>query len=361
MVPMYSVNWCHSLPVASAHNNNEQSDVEIIDSPFYLADYYSTHASCDGLILMYNPFEFHGVILWNPSTKEIMEIPEPIYSGSIDPFDEPTIMVTVSTQYGLGYSPILDDYKIVKTETYFKNDEWVCNGCYVYIYSLGSDSWKTIPGIIPYDLLLGGKSIKPVMYNGALHWIGSSCISLKQGRELSIAISIVIISFDIENDTFKEVPLTPELQESLSYDHTTILYNDSRLIKFQESTDIFLGTFHGYLSIVQGGDLDLTRNNNGDVSIWVMKEYGVKESWTKMFSVSVQSMERSVKCSTMMTIIDFRDGFLYLKDKTSLVVYDAEHKTCRVVYSGDLSIEGLSFEDTYVESLVSLNSGMYLG
>ncbi|KAI3881879.1 hypothetical protein MKX03_018711 [Papaver bracteatum] len=238
--------------------------------------------------------------------------------------------------------------------------DWICYGCEVEVYSLRSNSWKKIPYDIAYDFLLGDKAIKHVVYNGALHWVGSSCVSLREGWELSITESIVIISFDVETDSFKEVALTRELQKSLSYDHSTIHDHWGQL-----STDIFLGTFGGCLAILQGGQLYSARNNNGDVSIWVMKDYGVKESWGKMFSVSTQSMGRSVKYSRR-TVIDFRnDMILFLKDKSShknsLVLYDLKHEKIIVVNTGGVSLKRRSYVDTYVENLGSLNSGIYLG
>ncbi|KAI3898291.1 hypothetical protein MKX03_033968 [Papaver bracteatum] len=267
-----------------------------------------------------------------------------------------------------------------------KTSDRVSDGCKVEVYSLRSNSWRRKPYVYPYDLFLGCKAIKPVSYNGAPHWIGSSSVRC----ELSKAASIVIIYFDVENETFKEVPLTPELQESLCYAHKTVdpyvsyqpmfnLVNNRVNLIPQESfchdhrtveqcisyrslfsNEIVLGIFGGCLSIVQSGELDSARNNHSDISIWIMKEYGMKESWTKMFSVSTQSIEMSLKYSTM-TVMDFKNGkILFLKDKSSLVFYDPRDETTRVVNTGGLSLESCSSVDTYVESLVSLNSGIYL-
>ncbi|XP_026377944.1 F-box/kelch-repeat protein At3g06240-like [Papaver somniferum] len=96
-------------------------------------------------------------------------------------------------------------------------------------------------------------------------------------------------------------------------------------------------------------------NNNIQFDVWVMQEYGVKDSWSRHFSVTL----RSVDDSLLRTMWSFRNGKILLKTSSGLVLYDPKNASTRETYirhqmlGGELKI--------YVESLVSLNSGTYVG
>ncbi|XP_026450609.1 F-box protein CPR1-like [Papaver somniferum] len=379
-----SKHWCNNLLKDSsfAKTHLDEPVVEI-DSPLTLLSGFSKipenecdliYGSLNGLILPRNPWESNALILWNPSTKEIKEIPGSVnvgsdsfrhyysvYSGSDSDFGYDSEGYynydwhhAMYTACGFGYSHIIDDYIIVVTNTTYSCSNRICCGCErgeVKVYSFRSNSWITIPDTIPYDLHLGGKIVKPVVLNGDPHWLGTS---LTKGHESSKANCIVIVSFDVKHNIFKEVPVIQELQESL-FDHVKFSFKDEHAYL---SRDILLGNFNGCLSIVQGGELDMSKNNDDEISIWVMLEYGLRESWTKMFCIPKQLIERSINYSKM-TVKDIRNGMIMFgKDNSSLVIYDLKHEIARVV--NNLSEDWL-YVYMYVESLVSLNSGVYLG
>lgn len=72
----------------------------------------------------------------------------------------------------------------------------------------------------------------------------------------------IIVSFDLSNDSFREIP-NP----------------DSGALKWTSSHLAVLG---GFLSAA-------THLGNGALDIWVMKEYGIPESWVKMFTLGAYS------------------------------------------------------------------------
>ncbi|KAI3957194.1 hypothetical protein MKW92_016741 [Papaver armeniacum] len=330
----------------------KEGDLHMIKDPFKSKKDVVFYSSCNGLVLMNDPWseEESDIMLWNPSTAEIKQIPKPV-----DDDDHPIAASSGSVKncecshlFGLEYSGIDDDYKILRLEVFFSKRNGVCHGCEVKVYTLRTNSWKTIPYEFSYDLYLGSVNQMLFRASGALHWMQAPCASLPQGNE---SVPMAIVSFDVEHDIFKQVPLTSGLQELLISDDPNKSYTAASR----------LGNFDGCLSVILGNFFSIFKA--GEVSIWVMKEYGVRESWTKMYSVTNHSMMRSMRYLKMV-LWDFIHGMLlFLKDDSKLVLYDPKHELAI-----DMDIGGFSPEDyysgcmeTYLESFVSLNSGTYLG
>lgn len=106
--------------------------------------------SCNGLILLYfEPISSYApcLILWNPSTRQVRNIPPPRL-GTYRGFD-----------YGFGYDDSTDDYKIVGIACRDPRE--------ARMYSLKTNSWKKIDNF-DEDFLGEG----PGKYaNGRLHWV----------------------------------------------------------------------------------------------------------------------------------------------------------------------------------------------
>ncbi|XP_071928972.1 F-box protein At3g07870-like isoform X1 [Coffea arabica] len=130
-------------------------------------------------------------------------------------------------------------------------------GSEVQIFCQGSEKWRVI-GDIPYKL---DQSSGGVFVNGKLHWVSlwgkNHC---RRDR--------ILVSFDLSNEIFSEVPL-PE--------------NDVNLFRHRYS----LSVLGGCLSIVHPSS-----TNYWVQDIWIMKEYGVKESWERVFSIGAYDVTR---------------------------------------------------------------------
>lgn len=94
----------------------KEGDLHLIKDPFKSKKDVVFYSSCDGLVLMNNPWseEEDDIMLWNPSTIEIKQIPKPggdhpiaASSGSVENYQ-------YSHLYGLEYNGIDDDYKILR-------------------------------------------------------------------------------------------------------------------------------------------------------------------------------------------------------------------------------------------------------
>ncbi|XP_059285779.1 F-box/kelch-repeat protein At3g06240-like [Lycium ferocissimum] len=143
--------------------------------------------------------------------------------------------------WGLGYDSTSDDYKILKIDRKLRSE----------ILALKSGSWRLMdrhPTSV-YPVLSGMDSMAFV--NGAFHWLGSS-------------LSYSVVSFSISNEVYGEIPLSEEM---------CLIFN----LRYIKRGVTLLGEMLcGYSTFSEG---------KGTFKLWVMKDYGVKESWNQVFTV----------------------------------------------------------------------------
>ncbi|XP_026423592.1 F-box protein At3g07870-like [Papaver somniferum] len=220
--------------------------------------------------------------------------------------------------YGFGYDDKIDDFKLVRVsevhtpidssdgyEDEFviqifrsipNSDEvevsWVRSESRVEIYTLGSNSWRTYEcQDMPYYFYSGTKP--EVVVNGALHW------SADKKSEYYVAI----VSFDMANETFKEVArLEGPMLHLVECDHHSIDSNSVAAL---------------------GGCICILHKTYGvKVDVWVMQEYGVKESWTKRFTITLKSITET---SDLEVICEFQNNEILFYTDDGLVYYDPNH------------------------------------
>ncbi|KAG5602020.1 hypothetical protein H5410_033390 [Solanum commersonii] len=189
-----------------------------------------TVGSVNGLICV------SGLFLWNPSIRKYKMLPteKRFYSD----------MVT----YGFGYDEIHDDYKVVRVRSTCQHQNKHYNE--FEVYSLKSDSWRSIH-CLKNELLFTevGKFV-----NGKLHW--ATC-----DGHFHEGWSISSIDLSCEEWGVVELPC------------------------YGEGNDVFsLGVYGSNLSMV-------CTDPRTHVDVWVMKEYGIKKSWTKMFTIKYPPYE----------------------------------------------------------------------
>ncbi|XP_075081984.1 F-box protein CPR1-like [Nicotiana tabacum] len=206
--------------------------------PFGMAKIYS---SCDVLVLLGIVSESDKqLLLWNPSTRESIVLP---HSELLH-----------HTTYGLAYDATSDDYKILKL------------GKSVEILTLKSGSWRTIreipTSVCPrtgYEMEIRpcldvDFAIDPVVFvHGAFHWLGRSH-------------NYYVVSFSISSEMHGGISLPERMYK----------------IDNMQSFDYGISVLGGMLCFYS------THNNQqgwGAFKLWVMKDYGVKESWTELFKI----------------------------------------------------------------------------
>ncbi|GKD05158.1 F-box associated domain containing protein [Tanacetum coccineum] len=137
---------------------------------------------------------------------------------------------------GFGYDSMTDDYKVVAIFHTKSSSN-------VYVYSLRTYNWRRLSDS-PYNHSLISWDRRGVFVNGFVHWIARK------------ASASVIVSFSLADETFSEVPSPSQYN------------NNGHGLRYYTCRLVALGD---KLAIVSEGGL-----------VWLMNEYGLKKSWTKI-------------------------------------------------------------------------------
>ncbi|TXG52848.1 hypothetical protein EZV62_022017 [Acer yangbiense] len=256
--------------------------------------------SCNGLLGIVN--EDGDLFVYNPSTKKCNQI----LNSDGHSFD-------LLFRYGFGYAESIDDYKLVTIYTLGN----------VYVYSVLKRSWRSIPNrfLFPeYYYKMG------ISFNGAIHWAFDN-----------LEGSCVIVAFDLVEEKFETLP-PPD----------TVLVEHCRYS---------LGVLRGRLCLAADNKIGF------DHQFWVMEEYGVKESWTRILMPKVWwSSQLKPLCylnSSEIVLLIKEDGLVFLDLKAGElknvevgVILNKENGT--QYYEDMFEYENNWFEMyVYEESLVS--------
>ncbi|KAF9604188.1 hypothetical protein IFM89_003934 [Coptis chinensis] len=256
--------------------------------------------SCNGLLCLTCNDKNKTICLWNPVTRDHKVLPSP-------PTEDPPISFSSRPhlEYGFGYCRSTNDYEVVRVVSYC--DYNTVHFSVAYVYSLAKDSWrKTQDG--PCITGITGDGASGVLLNDSLHWIESHC-----------SWNPRVVAFDIGGKEFRTVA-PPD-------------YKDSSFLKIAEL----------------GGMLGLLRYDRSKESYlegWVMKGYGLRESWTKLVIVK-QRIAYSKLCNFLP------------KNSLSKVSIDNHYEVLYHANSGTMfylevtTSMGVCIEPrTYIESLV---------
>ncbi|KAL5721345.1 hypothetical protein ACHQM5_005001 [Ranunculus cassubicifolius] len=186
--------------------------------------------SCNGFLCI-SPERTDEVYVWNPYTYEYKIMAAP--GGEI---------------CGFGYNARCRDYQVLTARI----SE---SGTQVSVFSLRNNSCKRL-GKIPYVLAKDGTE-RGILVNGALHWMAFR----DGGRD------VVLLAYDINTEKFREVPMPNGKKEFI----------DTMTRRF--GTSIRVGVLQDYLSV------SFFERWPVRTEIWVMANYGEKESWT-MYNIN---------------------------------------------------------------------------
>ena len=169
------------------------------------------------------------------------------------------------------------------------------------------------------------------LVNGAIHWFGNH-----ERDRPNPCVEFGVVLFHICDEEFQVMKFPDRLISCLKEDYAK-------------------GVVYAKI-VVYGGLLSLMEYNYGQryidysCNIWLMKEYGVVESWTKQFTIDLKRKDIGA-----MFMYSFRNnGKILRKRQEKLVLYDP--KTNKFTNLGTEAPEGLIFaKNTFVESLVLLD------
>lgn len=235
--------------------------------------------SCNGLHCLFN---LEGdMFLWNPATRKSRKLP----TVPAD-FRRPLKFGWFSF-CGFGSDAVNDDYKILRI---LRPDDQNLSGYKVTVYSLKTNSWKLLQNICSHIQLIGAWGM---FMEGALHWITVKTSGLE--------ICPSILAFDLGAENYREVPMPHKIGEEMS------------LVIFAESLCIL--EYH----------LDI------HIDVWVMNDYGVGNSWCKLFSVEQPKVSRSCISLRPITYSRSQTDVLIIVDNKKLMWYNLERKEFKTV------------------------------
>ncbi|KAJ4827168.1 hypothetical protein Tsubulata_049119 [Turnera subulata] len=250
---------------------------------------FQVACSCNGLLLcISDSLHSNRLFIYNPFTVDWMELPASR--------QYPNQQVVI----GVGLCPGTNKYKVVKVVHYSPKGMIRPYGTNfpeieVHVFDFGSFSWRCL-GQIPYQLF---HRPPQALVNGRLHWVS---------WPTKTSSGCLIVSFDTEDEQFREVP-KPVC---------------GSLDKFNYHV-VDLG---GYLSAS-------VYPRTGQFEIWVMKEYDVQGSWIKQYNIQIvaqcfRNSRLHLEASHARVICLLKNGHILLDYRgRALVSFDPKRGTFR--------------------------------
>ncbi|XP_045822488.1 F-box/kelch-repeat protein At3g23880-like [Trifolium pratense] len=216
------------------------------------------------------------VRLWNPSIRKFKELPR--------------VRKPQSYQLGMrgfGYDPISDNYKVVVVLLPSDN-----------VYTLGTNFWKNIEEF-PFGCV-AVQQRSGTFVSGTINWLVSRMYPTRRQH--------FIASFDLRNESYQEVFLP-----------------DCRVVDVYNLRLGALGVLRDCLCLVFRND------------VWVMKEYGNHESWTKLFAITYMQ-DLPISYDNIKVLNIFGDNQVLLKSTEwtdKLIVYNFKNGTYKYTKFGN--------------------------
>lgn len=233
------------------HSNDLNNNVVPLKCPLLHTQLVGT---CNGLVCQahYTPLNLANILIWNPSIHKYKVLPKPTKIFTVEDTNYKRYVIFI----GFGFDSINNDFKVVRLMTLDNKQQETTPK--VEVYSLLSNSWRIITFKSPPPKILISLHVKyrsQMFVNGKIHWVVSK---LSNDGE----INNFVLSFDVSKEKFGELMLPQRLKIN------------------QPPSEV---------SILAGGDLlavihtSFSSLDCKSFSIWVMKEYGVVESWSEVF------------------------------------------------------------------------------
>ncbi|PIA34558.1 hypothetical protein AQUCO_03700088v1 [Aquilegia coerulea] len=198
-------------------------------------------ASCNGIICLY--LHEGNIILWNPAIKQHKVLPQ---STVTVPENEQDVRIS----HGFGFDAERNHYKVVRVVS---QDAFDPPKCRAEVYNLSNDTWRSIDAPFSYSILYFDPNVP---YQNRIYcWLGwvSKDIDLPS-----------ILTFDFTSEVFGTLSLPDELSGHRCCLDLSILRGNIACIHWN------------------GRSSEL---HDWHFKIWVLTEYGVKESWTMLYTI----------------------------------------------------------------------------
>lgn len=283
-------------------NNEDLCQSSTFDFPFNSC-IFRVVATCNGLVCITTKYT-NNLFLWNPCIRKFVKLPTPNLNFQTHSFCKPFL--------GFGFDAKTNDYKVVIIVNDYKKKSSIPK---VEVYSLATDQWNIVTALPPFTLCDSDGSDLLAFVNGAVH-----CVARKKTKKKSINF---VSAFDLGDNAFSEIAMPPRVGENSAHLSISVYRNCLALIQGE----------HSIISILS-------------LNLWMMKEYAVVSSWTKVLTFDNQG-------DYIPRVIGFKNsGEVLLAMKTGHFIseYFDTQKVKILQISGNHTIV-----DSYVESLVLLD------
>ncbi|CAN0916129.1 F-box protein CPR1 [Linum grandiflorum] len=263
---------------------------------------FTVMGSCNGLVCFLHDWE--KVLIWNPATSNGCFFPHTfdLKPHSVDYLAVLTHKLTYNQGYGFGYDSISDDYKVVQVFQMLKPG---VNSFQSQLVSYGVRSNSLVEVEFPY--ILPSPVQTGAFVGGAIHWT-----VVRHKEDLGSEGEMLFVGFDLGLNEFREVS-QPKYRGG-------------------GSLSLKLGELGKCLCI-------FVDYKDKFVDVWVMKEYGVEESWSILFSVQHPELCYSNRIVPLGFSVTGQEVLLQL-DCKRLVWYDLKDPN-KVVAAEEINVHGL--------------------
>ncbi|XP_059661229.1 F-box/kelch-repeat protein At3g23880-like [Cornus florida] len=131
----------------------------------------------------------------------------------------------------------------------------------VEVYEISTDLWRSSRAVVPPYEIINPRHCSHVFVKGASHWV-----AIEHEKEQN---RYLILSFDMDSEVFGEMMLPASVSNGRGLNLSISFFGES------------LSLFHYDDGVLSDGSY------YNICPIWVMKEYGSVESWTKLFTVDL--------------------------------------------------------------------------
>jgi molecular chaperone HtpG len=249
-----SYNWNVYLLSGDKFENKIKLDLPSFHIPNFGYEPHVLGSAINGILCIYNLVEVTHSLLWNPATNEVKVIPP----GFAEVKRECSTRISL---HGFGYDNVRHDYKVIRHVNYYTRNRFSYHfinlDSFWEIYELKSNSWRKINFDMPTIALTHNCD---VYFDGVCHWWG---------------VTNTLVSFNLCNEEYFITPPPLDLEHITSYNFD--------FFKGGYDFDIKLTLLNGCVAIITNKRLATT------FQVSILGEFGVKESWIKLFDVQQMS------------------------------------------------------------------------
>nr|XP_023889660.1 F-box/kelch-repeat protein At3g23880-like [Quercus suber] len=275
-------------------------------------------SSCNGILCLHGHFQ-GDVYLWNPSSSlQLMPSARRIYCPRTEGFD-----YVLGLEFG--FDDIVDDFKVVRfldtlNTSFMADTDFV--DVELEVYRLGPGLEKQFDTLLDLNMLnIFVPYERAKVYDDGFFywWLGPN----KDYDER-------IVSFDCRNEVFRMTPLP-----------------DKSVIGHWHEGCRSLMVLNGFVAMAV---FPIRRKKKVSFSMWVLLEFGVKESWTRLFRIG--------HCFDLEWPLCFcKNGELFMENREGqLVLYDPFTQTTKNLQLNGFTKSFLNAQSSGVQAQTNILS-----